>query len=74
MIVSHPISAKDKSRLHRFGKKVLPGSFLGYVLYAVGIWKGDTMAADIRELENFARVRNPCSKTQCEGGPHAAKC
>ena len=30
-----PISAKDLSRLHQFGKKVLPDIFLGYVLYAV---------------------------------------
>ena len=37
MVEYHPISAKDLSRLHQFGKKVLPGIFLGYVLYAVGI-------------------------------------
>ena len=29
-----PISAKDQSRIHQFGKKVLPGFFLGYALYA----------------------------------------
>ena len=28
-VESHPISAKDLSRLHHFGKKVLPGIFLG---------------------------------------------
>ena len=28
----HPIPAKDQSRIHQFGKKVLP--FLGYTLYA----------------------------------------
>ena len=28
-------SAKDQSRIHQFGKKVLPGLFLGYALYAV---------------------------------------
>ena len=43
----HHISAKDLSRLHQFGKKVLPGKFLGYVLYAVKIWKGDIIVADI---------------------------
>ena len=37
----HPISAKDLSRLHQCGPKVLPGIFLGYALYAGGIWKGD---------------------------------
>ena len=34
MVEYHPISAKDISRLHKFGPKVLPGIFLGYVLYA----------------------------------------
>ena len=42
----HPISAKDTSRLHQFGPKVVPGILLGYVLYAGGIWKGDIMIAD----------------------------
>ena len=36
-----------------FGKKVLPGLFLGYALYAGGIWKGDIMVADIEELETM---------------------
>ena len=27
MIEYHPISAKDLSRLHQFGKKILPGIF-----------------------------------------------
>ena len=26
----HPFTAKDQSRIHQFGKKVLPGLFLGY--------------------------------------------
>ena len=29
-----PISAEDMSRLHQFGKKVLPGILIGYVLHA----------------------------------------
>ena len=49
----HLISAEDLSRLHQFGKKVLPGKFLGEVLYAVGIWKGDILVADIEELEKM---------------------
>ena len=28
------ISAKDQSRIHQFGRKVLPGLFLGCALYA----------------------------------------
>ena len=39
MVEYHPISAKDQSRLHQFGAKVLPGTFLGYVLYAGGSGK-----------------------------------
>ena len=49
----HTISAKDYSRLHQFGAKVLPGIFLGYALYAAKIWKGDIMVADTEELEEM---------------------
>ena len=49
----HPISAKDQSRFHHFGKEVLPGIFSGYELYAGGSWKGDILLADIEELENL---------------------
>ena len=48
-----PISAKDQPRIRQFGKKVLLGLFLGYALYAVRIWKGDIMVADIEELETM---------------------
>ena len=53
MVEYHPFSAKDLSRRHQLGPKVLPGVFLGYVLYAEGIWKGDIMVADIEELEQM---------------------
>ena len=53
MVEYHPISAEDLSRLHQFGTKVLPGIFLGFVLYAGGIWKGDILVADIEELEKM---------------------
>ena len=49
----HPVTAKDQSRIHQFGKKVLPGLFLGYALYAGGIWKGDVLIADLEELETM---------------------
>ena len=45
LVEYHPISAKDQSRIHQFGKKVLPELFLGYALYAGGIWKGDVLIA-----------------------------
>ena len=34
LVEYHPITAKDQSRIHQFGKKVLPGLFLGYALHA----------------------------------------
>ena len=34
LVECHPVTAKDQSRIHQFGKKVLPGLFLGYPLYA----------------------------------------
>ena len=49
----HPITAKDRSRIHQFGKKVLPGLFLGYALYAGGIWKGGVLIADLVVLETM---------------------
>ena len=53
LVEYHPITAKDQSRIHQFGKKVLPGLFLGYALYAGGIWKGDVVVADIEESETM---------------------
>ena len=49
----YPVSAKDQSRLQQFGKKVLPGIFLGYALPAGCIWNRDIMVADIEEMEEM---------------------
>ena len=53
LVEYHPITAKDQSRIHQCGKKVLPGLFLGYALYVGGIWKGDVLTADLEELETM---------------------
>ena len=53
MVEYHPISTRDQSRLHQFGKKVLRGISLGYELIAGGIWKGDLLAADLEDLEKL---------------------
>ena len=53
LVEYHPITARDQSRIHQFGKKVSPGLFLGYALYAGGIWKGDVLIADLEELETM---------------------
>ena len=61
LVEYHPKTAKDQSRIHQFGKKVLPGLFLGYALYAGGIWKGDVLIADLEELETMD-ASEICSK------------
>ena len=53
LVEYHPITAKDQSRIHQSGKKVLPGLFLGYALFAWEIWKGDLTVADIEELDTM---------------------
>ena len=53
LVEYHTITAKDQSRIHQFGKKILPGLFLGYAVYAGGIWKGDVLIADLEELETM---------------------
>ena len=54
LVEYYPVAAKDQSRTHQFGKKVLPGLFLGYdALYAGRIWKGDMLGADTEELEKM---------------------
>ena len=49
----HLVSAKDQSRLHQFGAKVLPGIFIGDALHAGRIWKGYIVVADIEELDEM---------------------
>ena len=67
LVEYHPLTAKDQSRIHQFGKKVLPGLFLGYALYAGGIWKGDVLIADLRSWRRWTH-RKSTRKTQCERG------
>ena len=58
MVKYHPIFAKDQSRLHQFGVKVLPGIFLGYALYSGEIWKGDICRRHWR-IGGDGRIRTP---------------
>ena len=53
LLECHPLTAKDQSRIHQFGKKVLPGLFFGHALYTGRIWKGDMLVADLEELETM---------------------
>ena len=62
--LSIPTIAKEQSRIHHFGKKVLPGLILGYALYAGGIWKGDVLVADLEELETMDESEIYSQRTQ----------
>ena len=53
MVEYYVLSARDQSRLHQYGKKVLPGLFFGHELVAGRIWKGDILVADLEELEKL---------------------
>ena len=48
-----PCPRKISQESINFEKKVLPGIFLGYVLYAGGIWKGDILVVNLEELEEM---------------------
>ena len=50
MIEYPPISAKDQSKLHQFGKKASPGMFLVFALVAGWNLEGEILVADIEEL------------------------
>ena len=53
LVEYHLVIANDQSRIHQFGKQTFPGLFLGYALYAGGIWKGDVLIADVEKLETM---------------------
>ena len=63
----YPISAKDQSRIHQFGNKVLPGLFLGYALNAGATRKDDIMFADNEEQETTDASEIYSKKTQRKG-------
>ena len=67
MVEYHPISAKDISKLHQFGPKVLPGIFSGYALNAVESGKETILVADIEELEQLDASEIHAMKAQCKG-------
>ena len=58
LVEYHPITAKDQSRIHQFGKKVLPGLFLGYALYAGVIWKGDVLIETLRSWKRWTHRKS----------------
>ena len=51
-VLIFPISTKDKSRLHQFGAKILPGIIIGYALNSGGGWTRDLIIANWHDIEN----------------------
>ena len=47
-----PITEKDKSKLHKLGKKMMRGIFLGYVQQHGGGWSGDLYVVDWDDMQN----------------------
>ena len=71
MVELHPISAEYLSRLHQSAPKILPGIFLGYVLYAGGIWKRRHYGRRHWRIGADGRVWTPRPKAQCKGSVNA---
>ena len=71
MIEYHPVSAKDRSRLHHHGKTVFT-LVCALDMHCMRAGKGDSMVADMK-LEKLGSVGNLCSRTQCNGSHHVER-
>ena len=58
LVEYYPISAKDQSRIHQFGKKVLPGLFLGYALYAGEFGKVTYWLQTLRSWKRWTHLKS----------------
>ena len=58
-----PIFLKDQSRLHHFGKKVLPGIFIRHALHTGGGWTSDVLIAHVKRFkpESLGNRVFPCA-------------
>ena len=61
------LSAKDQSRIHQFGKEVLPGLFLGYALYAEEFGGVTYWWQTLRSWKRWTHL-NLLEKTPCKRG------
>ena len=73
MVEDHPISAKDQSRLHQIGSKVLPGIFLDSALYAGRNLERRHYSRRHCRIGGDGRIWIPRQKAQCKGSVIAAK-
>ena len=73
MVQYHAISTRDQSRLHQFGKKVLPGIFLGYALIARRILERRCSVCRLGRYGKIGCIRNSGSKNQCKRSINTTK-
>ena len=66
MIEYYPVSAREQSRLHQFGKKVLPGIFLGYEPHRGGNLERRHYECGYRGIGKDGRIRNLSVENQRE--------
>ena len=66
LVEYYPISAKDQSRIHQFGKKVLPELFPGYALHAGGILEGLHAGCRHWGVGNDGSIGNLLEKFRCK--------
>ena len=67
LVEYHPKTAKDQSRIHQFGKRVLPGLFLGYALYEGRDLEGRRTGRRPWGVGDDGRIGNLLKTTECEG-------
>ena len=67
-----PNSERDKARVHQFGKKVLPGIFIGYALIAGEFGKETFWLLKVKNWK-FGFIRNISQKTECKRSPDNPK-
>ena len=58
MVGCHPISAKDLSRLHQCGPKVLPDIFLGYAFFAGDSGKDTLWSQTLKNWSRWTRLNS----------------
>ena len=58
LVECHPITANCQSRIHQFGKKILPGLFLGYALYAGGFGKVTYWSQTLRSWRRWTHRKS----------------
>ena len=53
LVEYHPITAKNQSRIHQFGRKFCLDCSSDALFTRGGTWKGDVLIADLKELETM---------------------